>query len=413
MRYNLYSVRIIRRMDQGAYSIYWQEFFKFSGVYVLDYIVDEVADNSDFSKTDVNLVLTDMGTGRARPKAGMEYLLDCSEEEPGKSYASIFRKDLTRFMNQVDSWLSRHGSLLHIFEQLADIFIEKDYIHFNYYRHSFLKQMTKEEMLETADKYCDCYNALGQCVLNEQREMQPSPYLKFALLNCARKMNDIYTERGNAPMFKQEAMMRAAKEITGLDPDFSMGWVLAGIIALSRNYLWREGTQYLKRAIDVENSQKYVGFVCYCLGHYFEVDRNDLERAGEMYHLLEEIAPDNYRGLFKKGCWELRAGDYAAACRSFEDVLSRMEWKRRSGWIRPQEIEYGYKCTLLIAWIKRVHMGAREDALSLRERAEFFSGIALENSQFAKSFFGNELGRYCEHMEEKIKGYTIDNIVRL
>lgn len=413
MRYNFYTIRIVRRADQGAYSIYWQEFFKFCGVYVLDYVVDEAAENSDFSATDVALLMTGMQKeDMTRLNAGMAYSLPSFNNNFVGGYDTCFRGQIAALMENIDSWLSRHGELANVFEELTGIFIDEDYLHFNFYRHSFLNQMSKEEMLNLADKYVRCYEKLGYYFLEEKEQLRPSPYLQYAMLNCARKANDIHFIRGDAPVFKQEALMYAAAGIASLDAHFTMGLVLAGLAAFSREYLWRDGVQYLRKAIEQENRQRHTAFVCYALGHYLEAERKDAKQAWEMYVLMETIAPDSYRALFKKGCQALYQEEYRKACGIFQEIQARMLQRMDAGWARPLEIEYGYKCNLLIAWIKRVHLDAREDADDLRRRAEF-SGDTFRKNHFADSFFGDELDRCCAYMDKKLNSYMIENILHL
>ena len=59
MMKKLYSVRIIRRVDQAVSAVYIKEFFKFCGVYVDEFVLgyDEIASDNDY--VDFNIILED------------------------------------------------------------------------------------------------------------------------------------------------------------------------------------------------------------------------------------------------------------------------------------------------------------------------------------------------------------------
>lgn len=402
MKNMIYSVRIIRRIDQCVLSIYLEEFFKLCGIYVCDYIADE-GDPSDIQKVSVNLILTDGLPNNCRGKADFEHRFAWQQED-ATSVKELARAVLNELFCDLDSRMGQGDILSNTFKILVEAFMNTDYARVNYAARCFRNQMG-EKLTETAQAYYNCYQELRKQEKEKKDGESLSPYLQAAKLICAGKVNSICRMRRNMPLFDQGILFEEAEKLAASDGDYSMGNVLAGMLALGRNDLWREGIRHLNEAIDKEGKNAYACFVSYSLGQYYEKQKDDSDAAWKNYERILCASPGYYRAEFKKGCRLLKENDYHGAYDSFDTIIKCMENRREKGWIRPLELEYDYKCHLLNVGIKRIFLADQDGADRLVRNMENLKGTAFMESDFMKEFFCDHLAEYRNYHEIKLSGY--------
>ncbi len=399
----IYSVQIIRRTDQCVLSVYLEEFFKLYGIYVYDYVVDEDCRFS-ISKVSVNIFLTDVSSEYFKRTADYEYRA-VEPEGMDTDIVSCVRK----ILNELFSVLEKHmeqGNILHdYFRGMIDVFMESSYARIDYSRRYFQNQMGEKLLLDTAEAYYGCYQELRKLEQKNITEWNLFPYILAAKLNCAGKINNICMLRKNTPFFDQRVLYGEARKLADADADYSMGNVMAGMLASGVNELWREGIECLNRAVNKEGYNSYMSYVYYFLGQYYEKQKNDPDKAWENYEKILQFSPEYYRAVFKKGCRYLRKNDYRNAYNSFDSIIKMLEPRKHKGWIRPLELEYDYKCHLLNARIKKTFLGDHYGAAQIMYAAEEFTDKVFMNSNFMKLFFDGYLEEYMEFHRIKLLGY--------
>lgn len=398
----IYSVQIIRRTDQCILSVYLEEFFKLYGIYVYDYIVDE---NYRFSisKVSVNIFLTDVFSDYFKRSSDYEYRVMEPEDESTDVICYV-KKVLDGMFSELERQMEQGNVLHEYFRCLIDVFIESSYARIDYSRRCFQNQMG-EKLLDCAEVYYELYQKLRRLEKENTSGGDLFPYIQAAKLNCAGKINNICRLRKNTLFFNQKVLFEEAKKLADADEDYSMGNVMAGMIATAENELWREGIKCLNRAVNKEGYSSYMSYVYYYLGQYYEKQKNDSDRAWMNYERILRFSPEYYRAVFKKGCRYLQKNDHRNAYDSFDSIIKMMEPRKKKGWIRPLELEYDYKCHLLNARIKKVFLGERDDAAQLMHDAEEFMDKAFRDSCFMKSFFNGCLEEYMEFHRSKLLGY--------
>lgn len=405
MKDNFYSVRIIRRMDQVVLSVSVLEFFKFCGIYVQEYVVNNISPQTDTNRTDLNLYLSKKMVAQVYPKSARSI-----EVETAENSSIVIEELLSEIVDKVCDLYSINDDMRLDFQKLKDIFLRTDYLHKNYYKHCFFYQLKEEEITSLLkDVYFKCYQELREYKKNDYVS-EELPYVYFAMLNCARKINDICRCRNQMPVFDQEMIMNEAEKLNLLNQDYSMGLVLAGQIGIGQNYLWRYGVEYLKKAILKETGKKYMNFVDYTLAHYLEIERKD-KAAWFYYDSMWAIDKENYRSGFKKACAALRNKNYSEAVNFFHYVYELIDQRQKQQVIQPREIEYAYKCSLLIARLHRLYFKDMEVAAYFTNEAYDYSEYAFENSEFCKKFFAEDFEDYAIYMKEKLRGYQFGNII--
>lgn len=170
----IYSAEVLYKSQDLLTAVYVQEFFKFCGICTRirgtdtlekqQFYWDKVVIlNNCIEKTEENM-----------------YTVNGQEEEAVRKVAEILGGD--------------------VFIKLAKIFNDNKYAKTNYEVHCFLRQMNKQELLESAQSYYECFKelrGLEKEINQRQGKDYARQYVIYALLTCARKINIICRQRGN------------------------------------------------------------------------------------------------------------------------------------------------------------------------------------------------------------------------
>lgn len=409
MSNGFYTVRILRKSEQCVASVCLQEFFKFCGVYVWEYVMDSTEHQNDVEKADVNLLLADSDMkNETYPEASMVYLMDLSQVKSLGDFNNFFPNEAKDFFSKLIECELLPQKYQDSFEQLVSIFQEYDYAAKNYTKHCISAQMSKDELLKLAQMFYDCYESLNRLNKNLRESDRQSPYVVFAMLNCARKVNDCCEIRGNIPLFKTEVLAKEAADIRELDGKFSMGDVLCGIFGIQNTSYSDEKLSHMKKLEELHKNKRSGLFVLYLIGHYFEMDRRDPETGWEYYSSILETDPHNYRAQFKRGCREMRNKNYEIAQKEFETIIEGMKKKDDSGFIQPIELEYWYKCLLFCIKIQLTHYRDSACAARLRAESDIVKNRKFTESAFTNAFFEkNDIEKYAEYLRKRMERYQI------
>lgn len=415
---HFYSLCIMRNMKQSGYSFYVREFFKFCGVSVWEYIIDE-GENREIDKRKADVVLDIDGSGNGLPVVQfgrVKYILELDGQsldtfiEP-----EFFSIKIESMIKAVSQWIQFDERLPGIFGKLADIFSEQNYAKKNYIAHCFLHQIDLGKQLTFAQMYYDCY--LKLCEYNKELESNgiQSEYVRYALLNCARKVNSVCTIHGDLEYFDQRDMLKMAGSFL-IDNDvsggkFTAGYFLAGIIGISKSYLWEKGVKYLEEAVEKEKSQN-IGYIAYALGHYYEIEKKDFEKAWKYYEKILDVMPDYYRAEFKRGCKTYREGNYDEAYTLFQTLGEKLAKKVQTDWAEPIEWEYLYKCEKVCALLCQHYLN-RESVYEDNHEQLAKSTLKTEKSnwKFIEQVFQEEKEDILRYHKDKILGYDISHII--
>jgi len=384
-------------------SVYLKEFFQFCGIYVEEYIVQE--DISPFKEyeVDVNLFLLELEeTYKKILKGKYEiFLLKSIEINKSKDKENL----LNELIKKIDKTMKYNGNIIKTFTPLINVFENNNYAENNYIKHCFLEQMSRNESLRIAQVYYDCY--LQLCDLRASNE---SKYLMFALLNCARKVNDVSKARGDIGKFEQEEIVQKAEDVFYcMDSNFSMGLVLVGIVGFGDVILFKKGKYNLETAIEKEGNKVYTNFVRYSYGHFLELEMCDFSGAWQQYSNMLKIASNDYRAFYKKGCKNLFEKKYRKAYIDFITIANTMSKK---SWIQPREMEYEYKCFILSSWIAKVYLEDLKSAERIEQETMLLLKENLKIGKFGKEFFGKNIDKYSNYMKNRLERHNIENILK-
>ena len=380
----IYSAEVLYKSQDLLTAVYVQEFFKFCGICTRirgtdtlekqQFYWDKVVIlNNCIEKTEENM-----------------YTVNGQEEEAVRKVAEILGGD--------------------VFIKLAKIFNDNKYAKTNYEVHCFLRQMNKQELLESAQSYYECFKEL-RGLEKEINQRQGKDYTRqhviYALLTCARKINIICRQRGDLSYFDESKMIPEASKLTTIDQNFFMGDVAFALICFQNSQNWDLGIKEIKHAIEKSDAKKnYTSFFRYLYAHFLEEEMNNKEKARGEYKKILDFHDSYYRALYKQAYYLWKDRERQSAFETFLKMTEQLEQKWKSGWIQPVEIEYLYKGCMFIEHI------AEELEKSSGIPAYVFEMISdknklFEQSEFIRRFWNNCLRDKAGYFEEKLAKYHV------
>ena len=410
----IYSIRIIREEAQALPAFYLKEFSMFCGIYVREYIygTDET-DKTDNQQVDLNIKLAEQG-GASQLDAKKEIdisnlvrnFIDLYVEKLRSEYWNtiydLFQKRLTTLLDL---------ALLKEISVLSDIFSKYDYAYQNYVTHLFLNQLDINRKKKILNNYIDCFNDLFE--KTEQLESEKYPYLKFAYLNCSRKINRLCDAINLQRIFDDKIIMEEAHKLSSKYNGFSMGNVLAGLIGLSNRKYWSLGEEYMRKALNAEKKQEHSAFMYYSLGHFYEINQDNRLMAYKQYQTMLDIAPHSYRAIFKRACYLYYQSEKNQACDKFIEVYKQMLGKKDANWMQPLEMEYYYKCVgLLSNSIFQEIAQERQIKIGENEMNEALDSVFTE-SKFVQALFKDDIQNLHQCFKTKMKSHTFITTLRI
>lgn len=405
---NIHSARIIYKIEESVQAVYLKEFLMFYGVYVREYVVEDNNNlMSDFQMVDLNIMFSNISFENKKLLSKHNITIFSNEHYNGSLATLDARK---QFGQKIKKVFLNNPTILNLFgdqkefEQIWDVFIDQDYAYRDYWCHSLVTEMSKEKIDELIQIYVNCMNSL-----NVEPKLEGGIYLQYAYLNCARKYERLLKLNHYQNYFNSEKLMARSTSLKDRDSMFSIGDALAGIIGLgSINHIWEKGESCIKSAFEAEQNNEHIAFLYYILGDFYEWNRKDLETASSFYNRMNIIVPNNYRALYKVACEKYKNGKKKEAYDIFFKIYDSMYMKEQCGWIKPQEIEYYYKCAEITSHMKNSSNGCYG-------RRNFHSEQGIQdiryklfsNSKFVNNFLEEEqIGNYQSMLAEKMVHYT-------
>lgn len=301
----LYSVRIIRKENQVVQGVYIKEFWMLCGVYVNEFIIEYDNTSIDNDMVDCNIFLDedimDLVELESKYKINIvkgQIKEDLSSKDKRRKFGRRIEKDLLK----IPLLLEWNNEWKEDFKQLYNAFVDSDFAYNNYLTHLFLNQFSEEMKLTQLEVLKDCLNK----IYASNQAIEGLVQRRFAYFNCARKINRVNMSFEGRRVFDDEKLMKVTHQMSIEDIRFTMGDVLAGLIGVNRKDLWEIGEMHLQMALAKELDNKYSAFIYYALAHYYEINQQNEKQAWELYKEMKEIAPENYRMLFKHAAQEFR-----------------------------------------------------------------------------------------------------------
>ena len=409
----LYSVRIIRKENQVVQGVYIKEFWMLCGVYVNEFIIEYDNTSIDNDMVDCNIFLDedimDLVELESKYKINIvkgQIKEDLSSKDKRRKFGRRIEKDLLK----IPLLLEWNNEWKEDFKQLYNAFVDSDFAYNNYLTHLFLNQFSEEMKLTQLEVLKDCLNK----IYASNQAIEGLVQRRFAYFNCARKINRVNMSFEGRRVFDDEKLMKVTHQMSIEDIRFTMGDVLAGLIGVNRKDLWEIGEMHLQMALAKELDNKYSAFIYYALAHYYEINQQNEKQAWELYKEMKEIAPENYRMLFKHAAQEFREKKQLQSWQSFLHLYNNIGNRICKKWFQPLELEYYYKCARILSKIPEeiaIRMGIPH--INEREIERIERNYFLQSNLMKKFLFNDNLKEiYIWYFMKKMKSHKISDIIK-
>ena len=409
----LYSVRIIRKENQVVQGVYIKEFWMLCGVYVNEFIIEYDNTSIDNDMVDCNIFLDedimDLVELESKYKINIvkgQIKEDLSSKDKRRKFGRRIEKDLLK----IPLLLEWNNEWKEDFKQLYNAFVDSDFAYNNYLTHLFLNQFSEEMKLTQLEVLKDCLNK----IYASNQAIEGLVQRRFAYFNCARKINRVNMSFEGRRVFDDEKVMKVTHQMSIEDIRFTMGDVLAGLIGVNRKDLWEIGEMHLQMALAKELDNKYSAFIYYALAHYYEINQQNEKQAWELYKEMKEIAPENYRMLFKHAAQEFREKKQLQSWQSFLHLYNNIGNRICKKWFQPLELEYYYKCARILSKIPEeiaIRMGIPH--INEREIERIERNYFLQSNFMKKFLFNDNLKEiYIWYFMKKMKSHKISDIIK-
>ena len=409
----LYSVRIIRKENQVVQGVYIKEFWMLCGVYVNEFIIEYDNTSIDNDMVDCNIFLDedimDLVELESKYKINIvkgQIKEDLSSKDKRRKFGRRIEKDLLK----IPLLLEWNNEWKEDFKQLYNAFVDSDFAYNNYLTHLFLNQFSEEMKLTQLEVLKDCLNK----IYASNQAIEGLVQRRFAYFNCARKINRVNMSFEGRRVFDDEKLMKVTHQMSIEDIRFTMGDVLAGLIGVNRKVLWEIGEMHLQMALAKELDNKYSAFIYYALAHYYEINQQNEKQAWELYKEMKEIAPENYRMLFKHAAQEFREKKQLQSWQSFLHLYNNIGNRICKKWFQPLELEYYYKCARILSKIPEeiaIRMGIPH--INEREIERIERNYFLQSNFMKKFLFNDNLKEiYIWYFMKKMKSHKISDIIK-
>lgn len=379
---NIYTVRVIRNEQQVVQGLYIKEFWMLCGVYVREYIAEQMELISDVQCVDYNIFLTTRAKANSlKAKSSTIINVDGYDDLSNKDKRTAFGKSIKNALLQ--NIADANDDIFKVY----DAFVERDYAFLDYTAHIFLSQFNHDKKVKYMDKFLCCMKD----IYPDNAKFTGSKYKKFAYLNIGRKINRIARAGSLRLCFNTTRLMEEAHSLEIEDYRFTMADVLAGFIGLTEYETERLAREYLHNSGQKEAGCLHSNFLHYQLGCYYETRKKDMERAWQEYAKMAETQIGfNYCYEFKAACRQYKCGSYQEASYGFLKIHKKLEPKVQKKLANPIEILYWHRSLKLLKEMPKERQKCEEvKEIVLKSESEV-AWSDFKESLFVQRFFDKE-----------------------
>lgn len=408
MAKELVAVKIVHDIvNRVVYNLY-AEFFRFSGIYVGEGIIDQYSDKEAEQDKDcfqLFLCICDMKVPNKISDEIMNHPSGFVFVDAGKY------KDLS--LQNVSRWKNLDQAMLRVLKQLEmkakantilfpmkdllallPIFIGENILkascQIQYYR------MKSEMHKETENIF---YNALVKL----EKFPVSTKYIDYAKLFCKQKMNlSCYLQKNKKLDFPIKELCQECEDLFQKYPDFSNAYVLLGMICEKSHDNETVAISAYRKALEMVGDKCYASHIYYWIGVLYQKFINGHDRAKSSYLSAYECKR-KYRNVYKLGSVYCDEKDYLTTIAYFKECLELLSERLEIN-MDPLEIEYYYKTGALICIYSVLKLQKYEEGIAYGKKMLEFYENDLINSRhkYFEYYFEGQAAEYQKISRNRI-----------
>lgn len=394
--------------------IFFAGFFRLCGVYEQETVIEDLHKQNNIQKSDIVLLLN-------KREIEDEYLERLSEHVIHVKYMKELEiNELNNMCRQyihavkettgLDSQLYGGDEIeaADLLINLLKVYRENDLEHANYQMRLVFNIMNKEEDLKNAGKKF-------KKALEEIQKKIPDPRISrfsFYFVNeCKRKVDMAGRMLKKSKIYNSdEILSEILNYLQGHEECIEL-WSLCGLIADEDIRKVDESGRYYLQFIEkyklYHHNVRFAGFVYYRLGRYYEKIRQDRNRALQCYQNAYDLAPDNYRFIYKVAWIKEIGGYYEQAVELYQKITLQLETYVNENYLTPCQCEYLFKVYVKLMQIYNRKQKQYVLARNMAENAKVLKEQVTDNKFFDK-FYGERAEALKQAMQEGMMTDSID-----
>ena len=251
----------------------------------------------------------------------------------------------------------------------------------------------REAYNESFKHFAACYNQLME---EKEKAVTVSPHFAYALLLIKYKLNEMTILLDKRNLFLIDKLIEQIEEIREKNPDFVRMEYLAGSICKREKRYWNDAEDYYRRAVSKfekmkEMEPKWIGFIYYQLGRFYESKLNDLKLANFFYEKSVQHKT-YYRPIFKL----LRQAEREDDAENVKKYANQLIEQLLNGYgissVMPKERIYAFKSFFVLGGF----YFKREEYDLARQCCERAKQVSEGDCDFYKAFWPGKNGCFLQ-----------------
>ncbi len=277
-------------------------------------------------------------------------------QQPKRKKMKFYRKLIDRLIFQI--WNSDEDAL-----QREQLFI-LNRLYFEHHLLGFLQSKRALRMMNMGEALelnlgqqtisADCYirdmllafNRFYQDTVELQRETRVSPYTRYANINIARKIREVFQllEKKPAAKWSEDGgfpsvtycsagfLLEALGKLYRQEPQYPGTLFLAARVCQSEPSQEQNAGYYYQKLFETiaGKDKRAYSFIYYEYGRYIERTERNWRRALRYFAKSAHLTPLSYQAFFKMGCCEAKNREFDTAQIYFKNAI-RIIWREFSG----------------------------------------------------------------------------------
>lgn len=371
--HNLRNIVIIHTRKENVLAAYFREFIKWIGFSYFDFMYNGEMEINDILKNqeqmfDIYLIIGIENKNLDNDKAVKIQV----ESEEIWTDGLILKKEPLEFMwEKIYKEKNINSRFKETINKLIEIYCDQNLLNklysdkINICKADCKPELRMEHKRKIMDQYSNWLETIKKLKSYKENmnktKNSGEEYLKYAMLFCCRKMNEICRMIKKAIPYDTSELIILADEIYTIDEEFYAVEELKAKIARTDSMYQLHVSFFNERCVNFCKIDLCNSFNYYRIGKYYETNGYQ-ERATKEYEKSYQQNPLNFRALFKMAVSKINKKDSETARLYLKKILQifqlETEPKEQSNLkqiienLKPLELEYTVKCYFLLGQIE-------------------------------------------------------------
>lgn len=235
----------------------------------------------------------------------------------------------------------------------------------------------------------------------QDKQDKPERYLyEYANLWSQVQMNIACKYNNRVLYFSIAKLEERCKKLCNDFPEFTNAVILLGLCYEPSLSHANEAVAAFADALDRIGTECFASAVYYWIGKRYEAFRDRKNEEEECYKCANR-RKYKFRNTYKLAICARNRGDHEEALRLLDDIIEKLNQKRKMFFLDPLELEYLFKTCFQATYICFIEEDYNRAIKYGRKGEEIWTNDIKEN-KFFDAFYGNEAENYKEEWKKRL-----------